>query len=168
MSAPPSRLAAFLTELQRRRVFRVAVVYAGVAFIIFQIVDATFEPLHLPDWAGTLVVVLLALGFPIAVGLAWAFDITEKGVVRAKAQDTAAPQCTPRPIFGNLTLGIVAACAIAIAVWSWWGRPGQEAALGEKSIAVLPFANFSDSKEDEYFSDGVTDDIITHLTRIGV
>ncbi len=163
----PSKLAAFLAELRRRRVFRVAIVYAGVAFIIFQIIDATFDYLPIPDWVGTVLIIVLLLGFPIAVGLAWAFDITEKGVVRAKAQDAAAPQCTPRPIFGNLTLGIVAAFAIAVAVWSWWGRPAEEAALGAKSIAVLPFANFSDSKDDEYFSDGVTDDIITHLTKIG-
>ncbi len=162
----PSPLTNFIAELRRRRVFRVAVVYAGVAFIIFQIVDATFEPLHLPDWLSTAVVVLLLIGFPIAVGLAWAFDITEKGVVRTKAQDTAAPQCTPRPIFGNLTLGIVAACAIAIAVWSWRGRPNKEAALGAKSIAVLPFVNFSE-EEGDWFSDGITDDILTHLSKIG-
>ncbi len=167
MSDTPSRLAAFVAELRRRRVFRVAVVYAGVAFIVFQVVDATFEVMGIPDWLGRFLIVVLLLGFLVAVGLAWAFDITEKGVVRAKAQDAAAPQCTPRPIFGNLTLGIVAAFAIAVAVWSWWGRPDKEAALGAKSIAVLPFVNFSDSKDDEYFSDGVTDDIITHLTKIG-
>ncbi len=159
-------LADLLAELKRRRVFRVAVVYAGVAFIIFQIIDAIFEPLHIPGWVGTTIIVLLLIGFPIAVALAWAFDITEKGVVRTKAQDTAAPQCTPRPIFGNLTLGIVAACAIAIAVWSWWGRPSPEAALGAKSIAVLPFVNFSE-EEGDWFSDGITDDILTHLTKIG-
>ncbi len=161
------RLSTILQELKRRRVFRVAAVYAGVAFIIIQIIDGAFDYLPIPDWVGTAIIVVLLVGFPIAVALAWAFDITEKGVVRAKAQDAAAPQCTPRPIFGNLTLGIVAAFAIAVAVWSWLGRPDKEAALGAKSVAVLPFVNFSDSKDDEYFSDGVTDDIITHLTKIG-
>ena len=167
MNDSTSRLAAFLSELKRRRVFRVAVVYAGVAFILFQIVDATFEPLHLPDWSGTLVVVFLALGFPIAVALAWAFDITEKGVVRTAAKGPEKAKVQPRVLVSNRVLAIVAAVAVAVAVWSWWGRPDKEAALGEKSIAVLPFVNFSDSKDDEYFSDGVTDDIITHLTKIG-
>jgi len=158
-------LAEFLAELKRRRVFRVAVVYAGVAFIIIQIIDGAFDYLPIPDWVGTAIIVLLLVGFPVAVGLAWAFDITEKGVVRAKAQDAAAPQCTPRPIFGNLTLAIVAAVAVAVAVWSWWGRPDKEAALGAKSIAVLPFVNFSE-EEGDWFSDGITDDILTHLSKI--
>jgi TolB-like protein/Tfp pilus assembly protein PilF len=61
----------------------------------------------------------------------------------------------------------VAALAVIAAAWSWWGRPGPETALGEKSIAVLPFVNFSGSEEDEYFSDGITDDILTHLSKIG-
>ena len=105
MSDPPSRLAAFLAELKRRRVFRVAVVYAGVAFIIFQIIDAIFEPLHIPAWVGTTIIILLLIGFPIAVGLAWAFDITDKGLVRTrgKAQASATSR---RPILTNWTLGI--------------------------------------------------------------
>ncbi|GAH37745.1 unnamed protein product, partial [marine sediment metagenome] len=101
----PSKLSAFLSELRQRRVFRVAAVYACVAFIIFQIIDATFEPLRLPDWAGTLVVVLLALGFPIAVGMAWAFDITAEGLVRAKPKREATAAKAPRHIvIGNKTL----------------------------------------------------------------
>jgi len=117
MSSP---LANFLAELKRRRVFRVAIVYAGVAFIVFQIVDATFEPLRLPDWAGTLVVVLLALGFPITVALAWAFDITEKGVVKTPPKEEAAEASgAPRITIGNKTLAVVAALAIAVAIWSW-------------------------------------------------
>ncbi len=81
------KLADFFTELQRRRVFRVAVVYAGVAFIIIQIIDGAFDYLPIPDWVGTAIIVLLLVGFPIAVGLAWAFDITEKGgVVRTAAK----------------------------------------------------------------------------------
>ena len=166
MSDHPSRFAAFLAELKRRRVFRVAAVYACVAFIIFQIVDATFEPLHLPDWASTLVVVLLLIGFPIAVALAWAFDITAEGLVRAKVKRE--PTATKAPhliVIGNKTLAVIAAVAVAVAVWSWLGRP--TAGTRDKSVAVLPFVNFSDSKDDEYFSDGITDDILTHLSKIG-
>ena len=158
------RLSAFLSELRRRRVFRVTAVYACVAFVIFQIVDATFEPLHLPDWLSTAVVVLLALGFPIAVGMAWAFDITEQGVVRTAAKGPAEAKARPRVLVSNRILAIIAALAVAVAVWSWWGRPA--ASVPDKSIAVLPFVNFSDSKEDEYFSDGITEDIMAHLAKI--
>ncbi len=161
-----SPFTAFIAELKRRRVFRVAVVYAGVAFILVQIVDGTFDPMGIPVWGSRLIILLLALGFPIAVALAWAFDITDKGIVRTRGK-AKAPATSRRPILTNWTLGIVAALAIIVAAWSWWGRPGPEVTLGEKSIAVLPFVNFSDSKDDEYFSDGVTDDIITHLARIG-
>ena len=84
-------LAIFLAELKRRRVFRVAVVYAGVAFIVFQAADFAFPALHVPDWFSSAVVVLLILCFPIAVGLAWAFDITEKGVVRTAVKEATAP-----------------------------------------------------------------------------
>ncbi len=158
-------LADFLAELKHRRVFRVAVVYAGVAFIIIQIIDGAFDYLPIPDWVGTAIIVLLLVGFPIAVGLAWAFDITDKGVVRTVAKEaTAPPECSPRPLLGNTTLAIVAALAVVVAVWSWWGRPTTS--VPDRSIAVLPFANLSDSKEDEYFSDGITEDIMAHLAKI--
>ena len=79
MPKPPGKIAAFTAELRRRRVFRVAAVYAGVAFVIFQIIDSIFEPLHIPEWVGSLLIVLLLAGFPIAMILAWVFDITEGG-----------------------------------------------------------------------------------------
>lgn len=115
-------LADLLAELKRRRVFRVAAVYAGVAFIIIQIVDGAFDYLRIPEWVGTTVIVLVLLGFPIAIGLAWAFDITDKGIVhtRGKAQ---APATSRRPILTNWTLGIVAALAIIAAAWSWLREP---------------------------------------------
>ena len=112
-------LADFLTELKRRRVFRVAAVYACVSFIIFQIVDATFEPLRLPDWAGTLVVVLLLLGFFIAVGMAWAFDLTAEGLVRAKPKrELSAAKAPHHIVIGNKTLAVIAVLAVIAAAWS--------------------------------------------------
>jgi len=153
-----------LSELKRRRVFRVAVVYAGVAFIIIQIIDGAFDYLPIPDWVGTAIIVLLLVGFPIAVGLAWAFDITDKGVVRTAAQDTAAPQCTPRPIFGNLTLSIVAALAIIVAAWSWWGRPISAGTIN--SIAVLPLENLMNDPDQDYFVDGMHEALISELGKI--
>ena len=173
MPDTPSRLAAFFAELHRRRVFRVAVVYAGVAFIVIQIIDGAFDYLKIPEWVGSLIIIMLAVGFPIAVGMAWAFYLTAEGLVRTRESKRDQPKKPPRPVIGNRTLAVIAVLAIAAAAWSWWGRPGKEAevvvetGLGERSIAVLPFVNFSDSKDDEYFSDGITDDILTHLSKIG-
>jgi len=159
------KLADLISELRQRRVFRVAAVYACVAFIIIQIIDGAFDYLRIPEWVGATIIVLLLIGFPVAVALAWAFDITDKGLVRTKPKrEPAAAKAPHHVIIGNKTLAIIAAVAVAVAVWSWWGRPTTR--VPDKSIAVLPFVNFSDSKDDEYFSDGITDDILTHLTKI--
>jgi len=80
--AQQPRLSSFIDELRRRRVFRVAAFYGGIAFVIIQIIDGAFDYLHIPEWVGTTIIVLLLLGFPLAVALAWAFDITKEGVVR--------------------------------------------------------------------------------------
>ncbi len=167
MPDPPSKLAALIAELRHRRVFRVAIVYAGVAFIIFQIVDATFDVMGIPDWLGRFLIVVLLLGFLVAVGMAWAFDLTAEGLVRAKVKrEPTAAKATPHIVIGNKTLAVIAVLAVIAAAWSWWDRPGQEAALGAKSIVVLPFANYS-KNEGDWFSDGITEEIITHLSKIG-
>lgn len=129
---------SFLEEIKRRKVFQVAAVYAVVAWLIVQIIDVVNEPLSLPNWLDTVVIVLLAVGFPIAVILAWVFDITPSGVERTKAVD----------------LGGASQEALDI---------GQDSG-DKRSIAVLPFANMSGDPEQEYFSDGITEDIITGLS----
>ncbi len=96
--------SVFLQELKRRRVFRVAVVYAGVAFIIIQIIDGAFDYLRIPEWVGTTIIVVLLVGFPIAVALAWAFDITEKGIVQTAAFRRAAAVDDIRERFGKESL----------------------------------------------------------------
>ncbi|MCH8837985.1 MAG: adenylyl cyclase, partial [Candidatus Marinimicrobia bacterium] len=75
-------ISTFIAELRRRRVFRVAAFYGGIAFVIIQIIDGAFDYLHIPEWFGTAIIVLLIIGFPIAIGLAWAFDITSEGLGR--------------------------------------------------------------------------------------
>ena len=146
-----SRIGTFLSELRRRRVFRVAAVYAGVTFVIIQIIDGAFPAMHIPDWVGSLVVTLLLLGFPIAVGLAWAFDITDKGVVR-----TPAMEGPPTPI---TAAGPAPEISPAI---------GQDApaATPASSIAVLPFMDMSEKQDQEYFCDGMAEELIDALTRI--
>jgi serine/threonine-protein kinase len=147
MPALISRVRLFFRELSRRHVYRVAGVYAAVCFVVFQVAELIFEALRIPEWAFTLTVVLGLLGAPIALVLAWAFDLTPEGVQRTPPAGTAtgsgsAPDPTPAP---HASL-----------------RTGE---APRNSVAVLPFANLSDSRENEYFSDGITDDVIASLCR---
>ena len=169
MSEPPSRLSAFIAELKHRRVFRVATVYACVAFIIIQIIDGAFDYLRIPEWVGTTIIVLLALGFFIAVCLAWAFDITEKGVVRTPAKKEAAKaERRPHILIGNRTLALIACLAVAIAIWSWVRGPSKDGPAppdDRKMLVVLPFENLG-AAEDEYFADGITEEITARLAAL--
>ncbi len=114
-----SRLSVLLNELKRRRVFRVAAFYGGIAFVIVQIIDGTFELMGIPAWLGRLVVVLLGLGFPVAMGLAWVFDVTPEGIIRTEGRQTGKPGTSNRALIA------VAMAAIACGIW---GRRGGGAA----------------------------------------
>jgi adenylate cyclase len=153
---------AWVAELRRRRVFSVAAVYAAVSFVIWQAADIAFPALRLPDWTMTLVVVLVLLGFPIALIFAWIFDVTPDGV----------RVTTPAAGGSRLHSGAVAALAgialVAISVGAFAMLPrGGGDAERELSIAVLPFANGSDDPANEYLSDGITDAIQSRLNRLG-
>jgi TolB-like protein/Flp pilus assembly protein TadD len=154
-------MKTFLAELKRRRVYRVAIVYAAVAFVIWQAVEIAVPALRLPEWALTLIVVLTIVGFPIAVVLAWAFDITPEGVRRTERLATDVPNQTIVTIAGFVVLALV-----VISAWFLFQSTRQAPSLAAKWIAVLPFTNMSAEPENEYFSDGITDDIITHLSKI--
>ena len=167
MADPPSRLSAIIAELRRRRVFRVAVFYGGIAFVIVQIIDGTCEVMGIPAWVSRLLIILLSLGFPVAMGLAWGFDITDKGIVRTKGPSTSSgrpEKQAPRPFIGNPALGIIASLAILVAVWSWWGRPSAAGTI--TSIAVLPLNNLMGDPDQDYFVDGMHEAIISNLSRL--
>ncbi len=164
MTSPLSNL---ITELRRRRVFRVAAFYGGIAFVIVQIIDGTFDLMGVPAWVGRMMVVLLALGFPVSMILAWVFDITSEGIVRTKSPSTGSgrpEKQAPRPIIGNTVLGIVAVLAIAVAVWSWRGRPSSAEAI--TSIAVLPLVNLMNDPDQDYFVDGMHEALTAELSKI--
>ena len=152
-------MSGFFEELQRRKVYRVAAAYIIAAGFIIQIGSAVFPAWELPNWTLRLVVVLLLAGFPVALILAWAYDVTPQGI-----QATAAPPGTHR------RRNVIALTAIGLAISAVAGFflfPRASGRIVEKSIAVLPFQSLSDEKENAYFADGIQDDILTNLSKIG-
>src|SRR5436305_4719434 len=152
-------MSGFFEELQRRKVYRVAAAYIIAAGFIIQIGSAVFPAWDLPNWTLRLVVVLLLAGFPVALILAWACDVTPQGI-----------QATPAPPGTHRRRNIIALTAIGLAISAVAGFflfPRASGRGVEKSIAVLPFQSLSDEKENAYFADGIQDDILTNLSKIG-
>src|SRR5438309_6310555 len=154
-------MSNFFEELQRRKVYRVAAAYIIAAGFIIQIGSAVFPAWELPNWSLRLVVVLLLIGFPIALILSWAYDVTAEGIRATPA--VSIPGTHRRR---NLIL-LVATGVIVSAAAGFFLLPRASARKIDKSIAVLPFQNLSDEKENAYFADGIQDDILTNLSKIG-
>jgi TolB-like protein/Flp pilus assembly protein TadD len=151
-------MSGFFEEVRRRKVYRVAAAYVIAAGFIIQISSAVFPAWELPNWAFRLVVVFLLIGFPISLILAWAYDITPQGI-----RATPAPRTHRRR---NLIM-LIAIGVIVSAVTGFFLFPRPSGRKVEKSIAVLPFQSLSDEKENAYFADGMQDDILTNLSKIG-
>jgi adenylate cyclase len=149
-----SQLRTFLAELKRRKVFRVAVVYAAVAFIVWQAAEIAVPGLNLQGWVLTLIILLTVLGFPIALVLAWALELTPEGI---RVTPAAEP---PDATAGDEEL------ASAPATEPDRSIPVQRASDDRPCVVVLPFANLSGDPENEFFSDGVTEDIMARLAGI--
>jgi len=196
----------FFAELKRRRVFRVMAVYGGVGFVIIQIAELIVPALLLPDWTYRFITLLLLLGFPIAVILAWAFEVTPEGVKRTEgASPGELTQIIDAPASKRWPAGLLALAGMAALLWGAWyvgrqsaGSAGTgddtERSLAEAeadagggtltgdrpvslayadpsddprpSIAVLPFVDMSQAGDQEYFSDGITEEILNVLSRI--
>ena len=154
-------MSSFFEEVKRRKVYRVAVAYVIAAGGIIQLASAAFPAWELPNWSLRLVIVLLLIGFPIALILAWAFDVTSQGIKTTPA--VAAPGSHLR----RNVIMLVATGIIISAAAGFFLLPRAAARKIDKSIAVLPFENLSDEKENAYFADGVQDDILTNLSKIG-
>jgi TolB-like protein/Tfp pilus assembly protein PilF len=162
---------SFIDELKRRKVFRVAATYAVVAWILMQIGEVTFPALNIPEWVMSTLVVLLLAGFPIAVIFAWVFDKTPQGYIKTDAPDTENisgmnVKVDDRPFYLQkrnifLALGVIGGILIGT-----YGGDSFKKSIDDKSIAVLPFDNFSKDKDDEYLSDGITEDITMNLAKV--
>ena len=181
---------SFFEELKRRNVFRVVIGYTITAWLLLQFIDLVLENVNAPDWVMQVFMLALAIGFPLAIFFAWAFEMTPEGVKREADVDRSqsiAPQ-TGRKMDRN----IIIAMALALAYFAYDKflvpepvSPQQSAPLAtvveaavpetasaqtpqsdEKSVAVLPFINMSDDKDNEYFSDGISEELLNVLVRV--
>ena len=164
---------SFWAELRRRQVVRVGALYAVVGWLLVQMASAFESALGLPDWFDTLVVALLAIGFPLALVLAWAFELTPEGVKRS----TSVGGSPPSQRFATDAVLITAVIALLGVSLFQVLRPRSPAssdetaaagaaAAGTLSIAVLPFVNMSSDAEQEYFSDGLSEELLNQLAQI--
>ena len=160
------------TELKRRNVYKVAVAYAVVGWLLIQVATQVFPFLEIPNWMIRLVILLTALGFPVALVIAWAFELTPEGIKRTEAADAARQHSR-----GGVWIAVVVVAATLSLGLFLLGRYSAGRATPQvtetptapnpqKSIAVLPFENLSEEKANAFFADGVQDEILTDLSKI--
>jgi TolB-like protein len=171
----------FFSELRRRNVYKVAVAYAVVGWLLIQVATQVFPFLEIPNWAIRLIILAIAIGFPVALIIAWAFELTPQGIRRTEDADAAGQRSR-----GGIWMALVViAAALSLGLFFLGrytagnaqsqnpasrgsGAPGSEAvtAVSEKSVAVLPLLNESGDPKDEYFSDGLSEELIAALAQI--
>src|SRR5438132_9367619 len=161
----------FFGELKRRHVYRVAVVYAVVAWLLIQIATQVFPFFEIPDWGIRLVVLAIVIGFPVALILAWAFELTPEGIKRAEDVDLTKNSAGRRGrtwIWITATAAILAAGLLVGGIFNLFHAKPNAAAIAanDKSIAVLPLVNESGDQAQEYFSDGLSEELINGLGQI--
>src|SRR3981081_1599198 len=154
-------LSNFFSELKRRNVYKVAVAYAIVGWLLVQVATQVFPFLEIPAWVVRLVIVLVAIGFPIALVIAWAFELTPEGIKRTEDVDLAASARQPRKHAWVFVLIVGAAFSIGLFfIGRYTARhTASTSELPAKSIAVLPFDNLSRDPDNAFFPEGVQGEI---------
>lgn len=162
-------MSSLFEELKRRNVFRVAIAYVAVAWLILQVSDIVLDNIAAPDWLMKALMFFLVIGFPVAVLFAWAYEMTPEGIRREKDVDRSASitqqtgQKLNRMIIGVL---IVAVAFLLIDKFALREDVPAPVASSDKSVAVLPFVAMSRGEDDGYFADGLTEEILNSLTRV--
>jgi TolB-like protein len=162
-------LSSLFAELKRRNVFRVAIAYVAVAWLILQVSDIVLDNIAAPPWLMKALMFFLVIGFPVAVLFAWAYEMTPEGLKREKDVDRSASitqqtgQKLNRMIIGVLVAAVAFLLVDKFALRETATKP--DASI-EKSVAVLPFVAMSRGEDDEYFADGLTEEILNSLTRV--
>jgi TolB-like protein len=164
MSEKPS----FFAELKRRNVYKVAIAYIIAGWALAQGIAQVFPIFDVPNWVIRLIVVLIIIGLPVALVLAWAFEITPEGIKRSEDVDVTQPHSVGGAWIYIAVLGAFLSIGLFFLGRRYTTRPTQNAApvVSAKSIAVLPFENLSDDKQNTYFADGVQDQILTKLAKV--
>ncbi|MDX1625277.1 MAG: hypothetical protein R3323_02080, partial [Wenzhouxiangellaceae bacterium] len=159
-----------INELRRRNVFRVAAAYLVVAWLVLQVGDVAADGLFLPDWFMPMLFVMLGLGLPIALVLSWAFEWTPEGIMRDA--DVSRPAgvlpASARSLDRLIVVALIAVIAVLAVERIWFaGKESRRAAdFRDKSVAVLPFSNFSDDPANAYFADGIAEEILNLLAAV--
>jgi TolB-like protein/Tfp pilus assembly protein PilF len=172
-------MSSFFSELKRRNVYKVAVAYAVVGWLVVQIATQTFPFFEVPNWAVRLVILLVVIGFPVALVIAWAFELTPEGLKRTESSGGPVQKtATSRGWIYVVIAGVVLSAGLFFlgrytAMRTTGTEEGRRSAatlpetvVTEKSIAVLPFASLSEDKANAYFADGIQDEILTRLSKI--
>src|SRR5216117_2899617 len=159
----------FFAELKRRNVYKVAVAYAVAGWALSQGIAQVFPVFDVPNWAIRSIVVLIIIGLPVALVLAWMFELTPQGIKRTETAD-AMTEATRRKKYVWIYVVVIGA-AISIGLfflgrYSAGNTTASPAGIANKSIAVLPFENLSDDKANAYFAEGVKDEILTKLAAV--
>ncbi|MEO7166049.1 MAG: FlgO family outer membrane protein [Spartobacteria bacterium] len=166
-------MRTFLQELKRRRVYRVALAYAIAGSGVVQLAGTVLPMFHAPNWMERAFVVAIALGFPVALVLGWIYDLRGSGLYKT-ATPVAGSGTEHRRVIALALTGLSVTAIVLISYWIWYPQrqPPQTtavtnpAAIPDKSIAVLPFANLGEGDDDEHFAEGIHDEILTDLARV--
>ena len=173
-------MSSFFNELKRRNVVRVAVMYLVFCWVLIQLSDILFPMFSIPEWGGRLVVIMLAMGFPLALIFAWVLELTPDGVKLEKNVDRSASAThTSARKLDLITIILLVVALVVLGASNIVSRNGESAGptgpeveqgagveASPESIAVLPFVNMSDDPANEYFSDGLAEELLNDLARI--
>ena len=161
-------MSQLFEELKRRNVFRVAIAYVAIAWLILQVADIVLENIGTPAWVMQTLMFLLAIGFPIAVLFAWAYEMTPEGIKRERDIDRSESitQRTGQKLNRTIIVVLLFAVGFLLVDKFMLRDPAPEVAATDKSVAVLPFVAMSRGEDDEYFADGLTEEILNSLTRV--